>query len=439
MAKQSKIFVLDTNVMLHDHHCLSHFQEHDIVIPIVVLEELDEFKKGHDQLNYNSRAFVRELEHLTKKGLFKNGISMGKGRGKLFVETSDKAHLEVMHNTFVNDIPDHRILAATQSVVDKNKGRYVALITKDVNLRMKAKALGLNAEDYKTDKVFNEETLGRRVVELNSVSQTQIDTFYDKGSIAPKDLKVKAEANQAFILRSGTGTALGVYDAGQDLIKRVDKVRCSGIEARNSEQTFALNALMDPNIKLVALTGIAGTGKTLLALAAALAQDQNYDQILLARPVIPLQNQEIGFLPGDIDAKIEPYMLPLYDNLSFIKNRAKGSRDAAKVEELQKSGKLQITPLAYIRGRSISDAYFIIDEAQNLTPHEVKTIITRAGENTKIVLTGDVQQIDSPYLDMRSNGVSYLADKMYGQSMFAHINLVKGERSELAELAGKLL
>jgi len=233
---------------------------------------------------------------------------------------------------------------------------------------------------------------------------------------------------------------LGIYDAESKTIKRVEKQRSYGIEPRNSEQTFAMDALMRPEIQLVALTGIAGTGKTLLALAAALAQEENFEQILLARPVIPLQNQEIGFLPGDVDEKIGPYMLPLFDNLGFIKSRFRsGTREATRIDEMLKTEKIKISPLAYIRGRSLSNVFFIIDEAQNLTPHEVKTIITRAGEGTKIILTGDIQQIDSPYLDISSNGLTYLSNKMTGQDIFAHVNLIKGERSRLAELVGNIL
>jgi PhoH-like ATPase len=225
-----------------------------------------------------------------------------------------------------------------------------------------------------------------------------------------------------------------------DTIRRVEKHTAFGIEPRNAEQTFSLNALLNPDIKLVSLSGKAGTGKTLLALAAALQQNKMYKQILLARPIVPLSNRDIGFLPGDVKEKIGPYMLPLFDNLSVIKNRfGAQSKEINVIEEMQKREELLITPLAYIRGRSLSDAFFIVDEAQNLTPHEVKTIITRAGEGTKIIFTGDVHQIDSPYLDMQSNGLAYLTDKMKGQDIFAHVNLIKGERSYLAELASNLL
>ena len=233
---------------------------------------------------------------------------------------------------------------------------------------------------------------------------------------------------------------LAKYHNSTESLIAVKKQKAYGIEARNDEQHFALDALLDPDVKLVSLTGMAGTGKTILALAAALAQEQNYEQILLARPVIPLQNQEMGFLPGDVKEKLAPYMLPLFDNLAVIKRAHKpSSREAVRIEEMLKNEKLMISPLAYIRGRSLSDVFFIIDEAQNLTPHEVKTIITRAGENAKLVFTGDIHQIDSPFLDIHSNGLTHLGEKMYGQEIFEHVNLTKGERSELSELASRLL
>jgi PhoH-like ATPase len=246
--------------------------------------------------------------------------------------------------------------------------------------------------------------------------------------------------HQYYILKNNKASVLAHYDPYRKVIDRVEKFRVYGIEPRNAEQTFSIDALMRPEIQLISLTGKAGTGKTLLALAAALHQETRYKQILLARPVMPLANRDIGFLPGDINEKIGPYMQPLFDNLSVIKHKFRPlSKELEKIEEMERTERLVITPLAYIRGRSLSDVFFIIDEAQNLTPHEVKTIITRAGENTKIVFTGDIHQIDSPYLDMKSNGLSYLTDKMTGQELFAHVNLVKGERSYLSELASNLL
>jgi len=437
--KQPKIFVLDTNVILHDHSSIYHFQENDIVLPITVLEELDNFKKGDGSINYNAREFVRELDKISGDNLFDEGVSLGKDLGKLRVVLGHK-YSPTMAESFYDDKPDHRILAIAQYVHDTNPNRAVILVTKDVNLRLKAKSLGILAQDYLTDKVVDPDVLRRHVQTVEEFTDEQIAQLYSNQALSVKDIKIKFYANEYVILKGATSTALGIYDAESKTIKRVEKLRSYGIEPRNSEQTFAMDALMRPEIQLVALTGIAGTGKTLLALAAALAQEENFEQILLARPVIPLQNQEIGFLPGDVDEKIGPYMLPLFDNLGFIKSRFRsGTREATRIDEMLKTEKIKISPLAYIRGRSLSNVFFIIDEAQNLTPHEVKTIITRAGEGTKIILTGDIQQIDSPYLDISSNGLTYLSNKMTGQDIFAHVNLIKGERSRLAELVGNIL
>jgi PhoH-like ATPase len=441
MKKTPKIFVLDTNVVLHDHQSIYHFQENDIVLPIVVLEELDRFKRGNEAVNYNAREFTRSLDSLTGDKWFDGGVSLGKGRGNLRVVLGQR-FTDAMAASFFEDTPDHRILAVAAHVRDSHPNRTVVLVTKDINLRLKAKSLGIDAQDYLTDKVVNPDVLRREIPIVDDMTDEQLSQmFQDEQGIPAKAFPaLKPYANEYLILKSATSGALGIYDAATGSIRRVGKQRTYGIEPRNAEQTFAVDALMRPALQLVALTGIAGTGKTLLALAAALAQEADFDQILLARPVIPLQNQEIGFLPGDIDEKIGPYMLPLFDNLGFIKSRFRPSqREYTRIEELLRTQKLKISPLAYLRGRSLSNTFFIIDEAQNLTPHEVKTIITRAGEGTKLVFTGDIQQIDSPYLDISSNGLTYLSDKMTGQSLFAHINLVKGERSRLAELAGNLL
>ncbi|MDR2937654.1 MAG: PhoH family protein [Prevotellaceae bacterium] len=437
--KQPKTFVLDTNVLLHDYRCIYNFEENNLIIPIVVLEELDKFKKGNEQINFNAREFVRILDGISGDKVFNGGVSLGKNLGKLRI-VPGRAFPEVMMDSFDEMTPDHRILAAAMYEKMQNPAAATVLVSKDINLRMKAKSLGIDAQDYLNDQVKNIDQL-KKDTEVVEVSAAQISALYSGSSgLEAAALKLKPHANQNFLLKSGDSTALAAFDKMSGKLKVVDKVRAYGIEPRNAEQTFAMNALMNPNVKLVSLTGIAGTGKTLLALAAALAQEGDYDQILLSRPVIPLQNQDMGFLPGDINEKLTPYMLPLYDNLSVIKSKLKPtSKEAIHIEELQRQNKLMITPLAYIRGRSLSNTFFIIDEAQNLTPHEVKTIVTRAGENTKMVFTGDIQQIDSPYLDARSNGLTHLSDRMIGEEIFAHVNLVKGERSELAEIAGKML
>ncbi len=440
MQKNKKTFVLDTNVLLHDYKCIYNFQENDIVLPIVVLEELDKFKKGNDQINFHARELARELDKLAGDKLFNGGISLGKGLGKLRVETG-KPFSKEMLESFSEDTPDHRILSIADYLAKTTKTSPVILVTKDVNLRLKAKSLGLQAQDYLSDKVRDIDVIKKEIDTICDVDDKIIAMLYQQTEgIDASVFKFKFFANQYVVLKGANSSALVYYNAGTNTIHRIDKQRVYGIEPRNSEQTFSLDALLRPEVQLVALTGKAGTGKTLLALAAALVQDKSFDQILLARPIVPLANKDLGFLPGDVSEKIGPYMLPLYDNLSVIKNRFKiQSREYAHVEEMLKNEKLVITPLAYIRGRSLSNVYFIVDEAQNLTPHEIKTIITRAGEGTKFVFTGDIHQIDSPYLDIKSNGLTYLCDKMHGHEIFAHINLVKGERSPLAELASNIL
>lgn len=440
--KKKKIFVLDTNVLLHDYLCIYNFQENNVIIPITVLEELDKFKRGNDIINYHAREFTRELDKLSGDKLFNGGVALGKGLGKLSIETA-KPYQGPVQLSFPENTPDHRILAITDHVFRNNQDKDVIFISKDINLRMKAKSIGIMAQDYENDKVLNIDEIYRSVSTVENLDDQIIMKMYESPDGIPLNdfkLPITPCANQYFIFKGNSSSALAHYNSKTGLINRVIKQKTYGIEPRNAEQTFALDALLRDEVQLVTLTGKAGTGKTLLALAAALQQRQEFTQIFLARPIVPLANRDIGFLPGDIKEKIGPYMLPLFDNLDVIKNKfTQTSKEFQKIEEMLKTEKLIITPLAYIRGRSLSRIFFIVDEAQNLTPHEVKTIITRAGESTKMVFTGDIEQIDSPYLDEKSNGLSYLTDKMIGQDLFAHVNLVKGERSYLAELASHLL
>ncbi len=446
MAKKEKInrkiFVLDTNVLLHDYKCIYNFDEHDIVIPITVLEELDRFKKGNDIINFHAREFTRELDKLSGDKLFNGGLSLGKDKGKLSIETG-KPYSEKLQTSFPENTPDHRILAIAEHLYLNQNGTPVILITKDINLRMKAKSLGIMAQDYHNDMVQNIDDIYEGVQVSEAIDPDAISRLYEDYSGLPaKEFGIKSapSAHQYFIFRNDSISALAHFDPFNKVINRVEKTRTYGIEPRNAEQTFALDALMRPEVQLAALTGKAGTGKTLLALAAALHQRKMYTQIFLARPIVPLANRDLGYLPGDVGEKIGPYMQPLFDNLAVIKQKFKQqSKEYTRIEEMQQNEKLVITPLAYIRGRSLSRVFFIVDEAQNLTPHEVKTIITRAGEGTKMIFTGDIQQIDSPYLDTKSNGLTYLADRMRGQDIFAHVHLVKGERSYLADLASNLL
>lgn len=437
-----KNFVLDTNVILHDYKCIENFQENDIYLPIVVLEELDKFKKGNDQINFNAREFVRKLDDITSNDLFSKGASLGPGMGTLFIIAGDKFH-EKIANSFSTRTPDHRILSCVLTVSEAHPDMKTILVTKDINLRMKARSLGIEVEDYITDKVIDVDIFERAQETYENIDPDIIDKLYatQEGlDLDMLDMKTIIQPNECFILKSVRNSILVRYNPFTGKVKKVEKSTNSGIQPRNAEQSFAFEVLNDPDVKLVGITGKAGTGKTLLALAAALKQANQYKQILLARPIVALANKDIGFLPGDEKQKVAPYMQPLFDNLNVIKAQlGQGGSEARKIDDLQKNNQLVIEALAFIRGRSLSETYCIIDEAQNLTPHEIKTIITRAGEGTKMVFTGDIQQIDSPYLDAQSNGLAYMIDKMKGQNIFAHINLIKGERSELAELASDLL
>ncbi len=437
-----KIFVLDTNVLLHDYKSIYTFENNDVVIPITVLEELDRFKRGNDILNFHAREFTRELDKLSGDSLFGEGVSLGKGLGRLTIETG-KPFSSVIQESFPEHSADHRILAIAEHVQKTSSKRIVILITKDINLRMKAKSIGVMSQDYESDKISSIADIYKNVSVIENIDSKIITELYETTESIPFEkfnIALAPIPNQYFILKSNSSSALVHFNPVDNTLGRVLKQRTYGIDPRNAEQTFALDALLRDDVLLVSLTGKAGTGKTLLALAAAIHQRQKFTQIFLARPIIPLANRDIGFLPGNVNEKIGPYMQPLFDNLAVIKNKFnQTSKEYQKIEEMQKEEKLIITPLAYIRGRSLSRIYFIVDEAQNLTPHEIKTIITRAGEGTKMIFTGDIEQIDSPYLDDKSNGLSYLTDKMKGQNLFAHVHLIKGERSYLADLASNLL
>ena len=443
-----KIFVLDTNVILHDHHAIRKFQDNDIVVPMAVIEELDHFKKGNDALAYNARGFVREIDRLSDRKMFgKDGIAIGKGLGRIKIEVNHPFP-QSLQACFKDDIQDHRIIATAMWVRDHNPDRFTALVTKDINMRMKAKAVGMEVQDYLTDRIEEEklEKVTKEVLHLDSVSAEDLQklTYGPENAIPWQAVsEEKPLANQLYKLHwpdnSGT-VSCARFDARSGKVLLVKEKEAYGIRPRNNEQKFALDACLNRNIPLVSLTGGAGTGKTLLALAAALEQEKDFEQIIISRPAVVLGGQDLGFLPGDQKAKMSPYVQPLMDNLNVIRNLYRpGSKQALHIDGLLNNEKIFISPLAYIRGRSLGKVFFIIDEAQNLTPHEIKTIITRAGDGTKIVFTGDIFQIDQPYLDQWSNGLTHLNNKMRGQQIFEHVDLKKGERSELSEIAAKLL
>ena len=439
--KLKKIFVLDTSVILHDHNSLNCFEENDVAIPITVLEELDNFKRGNDTKNYEAREFIRLLDRLSNDYTLQDWIPInGSDKGKFKIIMQNESLPSDAIKIF-GDKNDHRILNAALGLKTTNKSSKIILVSKDINLRLKAKALNITAEDFETGKIDRDSTLYSGKQAIDSIDSDFINKLYKHSQNEDVSvLKENVVPNGFYILKNGKSSILGYYNPFEKQLERVEKQYVYGIKPKNAEQTFALHALLNPDIKLVSLQGVAGTGKTLLALASALEQNNLYQQIVLARPIVPLSNKDIGYLPGNAEDKINPYMQPLFDNLKFIKNQfGENEKKYRKIEEMEDQGKLKISALAYIRGRSLSNVIFIVDEAQNLTPHEVKTIITRAGENTKIIFTGDVFQIDTPYLDEQSNGLSYLIDRLKGNDLFAHITLEKGERSELANLANELL
>jgi len=440
----AKIFVLDTSVILYNHSAVTCFDDNDVALPISVLEELDTFKKGNDTKNFEAREFIRTLDEYAEGNNFADWIPL-KGR--------NKGHFKVVREhvvdkekdackIFGDNKPDHRILNAAISLQYEYPERRVILVSKDINLRIKAKSLDVESEDFETGKIRDITSLYTGKSDIIGADPDLIDLIYREGGCDPKDLigKEVPIPNHYFLVKNQKSSVLAYFNAETHKVERVERRDAYGIKARNAEQVFALHALLNPEVKLVTLQGVAGTGKTLLALAAAIEQRRNFHQIYLARPIVPLSNKDIGYLPGDIKSKLNPYMEPLFDNLKFIQSQfPETDKESRKVSELLENEKLVIQPLAYIRGRSLSNVYFIVDESQNLTPHEIKTIITRAGENTKIVFTGDIFQIDTPYLDTQSNGLSYLIDRIHTHHLHAHITLERGERSDLANLANDFL
>lgn len=435
---EKKLFVLDTNVPLHDPFCLTKFAEHDIVIPIQLIEELDDFKNGHDTLNYNAREFLRILNELSGDHKFNGGVSLGENLGNLTVglnrKIDKKIHLNLQDDTKI----DNQILNLVFSLQkDKaNINKNVILVSKDVNLRIKAKALGINAEDFVNETVKDIKALLETVQSIE-VDPTVIDSLYVKKHTSLDLPTGEAFPNQNFVLKAGKKSGLVKFKNNNLSLVNKDKLSAFSLKPKNTEQAFALDALLDDDISLITIEGKAGTGKTILSLAAALAklQANKYDEVLFSRQTISMGNREIGFLPGDVNDKIKPFMNGLQDNLNVLRHLKAENQNFIS----QSFEKIIIEPLAYIRGRSLHKVFFILDESQNLTPHEIKTIVTRAGEDSKFVFLGDIHQIDNPYLDERSNGFSYLMNKFRGQELYSHIQLHKSERSMLAELAGNLL
>ncbi len=437
-----KNFILDTNVLLHDPQALFKFQENNIIIPITVIEEVDRFKKDSNETGRNARQISRILDAMREKGSLAAGIVLP-GGGTLRVEMFSEKCFQDLPVELRGQSGDNRILGMALSLRNRLSDHQLIFVTKDTNLRIKADAIGVVAEDYESDKIDIQDLYsGTRGVEVPAEA---VDRFYGQGWLeAPEGL-----SPNEFIMISDSAnpshTAACRFDAATSRIVPVRKVPKEGIwslHPRNREQSFALDVLMDDTIKLVTLVGKAGTGKTLLAIAAGLhkvAEDNVYTRLLVSRPVFPM-GKDLGFLPGDIEEKLTPWMQPIFDNVELlISGHEAEKRHSKGYKELMAMGLLDIEPLTYIRGRSIPNQYLIVDEAQNLTPHEIKTIVTRVGEGTKIILTGDPYQIDNPYVDSSSNGLTYLVEKFRGEKIAAHVTLTRGERSELAELAANLL
>ncbi len=441
-----KIFVLDSNILLNNPLSIYKFEDNDVIIPISVIEEIDNFKKELSDIGRNARELSRILDSLRKRGTLSSGIKLFEDQaesGQLFVYLGH--NMEILPELLANSTDNH-ILAIGLTLQKQFGGtRKVVIITRDSNLRIKADAFGIPAEDFEADKV-DISHLYTGISPVDVAAET-INDFYNKRQIKIEDRELYP--NQFVILQDKTDKSQFVYGVYDDSAKAVRMLEAYsegvwGIYPRNLEQTFALEALMDDNIKLVTLSGAAGTGKTLLAIAAGLAkctEEDEYQKLLVSRPIFPL-GRDIGFLPGDLDEKLNPWMQPIYDNLELLLGGGSSTRKKSfskSYQELINQGMLAVEPLTYIRGRSLPNQYFIVDESQNLTPHEIKTILTRAGEGTKIVLTGDPYQIDNPYIDSRSNGLSYVIERFRGERIAAHVNLQKGERSELATIAADLL
>jgi PhoH-like ATPase len=435
-----KNYVLDTNVLLHDPHAIFRFEDNNVIIPIYVIEEVDQFKREGSERGRNARSIARLLDDLRERGgALSKGVALDSG-GTLRVAVPSK-RLE-LPSAVDHTAMDQAILQTAFDIRENDAGRPTVFVTMDTNLRIRADALGMVAENYENQRVHNVDQLTSGIVEVD-IDGPEIDAFFRDGKIAPTE--PLPDPNTCLLLRDRTNpshTALGRFDSGKRAVTalRVPREGVMGVRPRNKEQSFAFDLLLDESIRLVTLVGKAGTGKTLLALAAGLKrtlEDGLYTRMLVSRPVMPL-GRDIGFLPGDVDEKLNPWMQPIFDNLEFLFST--GSRKGPRAyAELLESGQIQVEPLTYIRGRSLPQQFIVVDEAQNLTPHEVKTIITRSGDGTKIVLTGDPGQIDNPYVDSASNGLSVAAERFRGEKLAAHIVLAKGERSDLAELAANLL
>jgi len=440
-----KNFVLDTNVLLHDPRSIFGFEDNDVVIPIYVIEEIDNFKRDLSTLGRNARQVSRTLDEFRVQGKLGEGVSIGPEKGHIRVLLVDR---KLPHGAGEGRTTDDKILAVALDLLEKEKATPTVFVTKDTNLRIRADALGLHAEDYDVEGLAALDDLWSGVSEIE-VAAEHVNDFYANGSVPLAASGGEAPPPNAFVvLRDRTNpqhSAVGKYSAAKQVfvpLIKMPKEGVWGIRPRNKEQSFALDLLLNDEVRLVTIVGKAGTGKTLLAIAAGLQKTMEegiYQKLLVSRPIFPL-GRDIGYLPGSVEEKLNPWMQPIFDNVEYLMNLSRSEKKAGRgYHELLDLGIVEIEPLTYIRGRSIPNQFIIVDEAQNLTPHEVKTIITRVGDGTKIVLTGDPYQIDNPYVDQTNNGLIHVVNRFRSERLAGHITMSKGERSPLAELAANLL
>ena len=437
MAK--KIYILDTSVCLTDTDCIRSYGNNDIVLPLKVLEEIDNNKKRQDSVGTNARTLIRNLDALREKGSLSKGVRIDKGKGLICVKMVKR---EGLPEDFDLSVPDNEIISVALNQKNENPKRKVIVVTRDINMRVKCDSLGLPTEDYNSDQVIKDtDNIYTGFVE-HLVDEPVLDRFYNGEEVYIEEEELKLNPNQFLMLISNQNekkTALGKFESYEKPLKLLNtgnKKRLWGLKSRNKEQIFAMDLLEDKKINVVTLVGKAGCGKTLMAIAAGLSQvveNETYSRLVVSRPIQPM-GRDIGFLPGTMEEKMAPWVAPIRDNLEYLM-----ANDKATLETYMDRGKIEVEALTYIRGRSIANAFIIIDEAQNLTAHELKTILTRVGEGTKIVLTGDIEQIDNVYLDETSNGLTHAVEKFKSFEICGHVTLRKGERSKVATIASKIL
>ena len=432
-----KTYVFDTSAILADYKCIYEYKKNDIVIPFKVLEEIDAQKKRQDGVGFNARMIIRELDLLREKGNIYRGVRIEKGKGLLSIRGYDK---NLLPDEYKLSNADNEIIGTAITERKRNFDKKVIMVTKDIHMRVKCDTLELPCEDYDKDKIHDNDESYSGVIE-HEVDDLMVDYLYEGREIFLEQKEIKAYPNQCILFKSAQNpkkTALARFTSYDDPVKKISQNKRGiwGVKPKNKEQVFASNLLMDEDVPIVSLVGPAGSGKTLLAIAAGLQQvldaDNLYKKLVVSRPVQPM-GKDIGFLPGTLEEKMNPWLMPIQDNLEFLMG------DKTALQTYIQSGVIEIEALTYIRGRSISNAFIIIDESQNLTRHELKTIITRVGEGTKIILTGDIEQIDNVYIDETSNGLTYAVEKLKEHDIAGHIALQKGERSKVATLAAKIL